>query len=327
LPPEGLARPAPRALPDLGVVVPTLNAGERWTAWLEALDTQGVRPGRVLVVDSSSTDRTAELARARGHEVLVIPRAAFNHGATRQLGVDLLAGATVVVFLTQDAILAGPDALARLVSAFDDPRVGTAFGRQLPHPNAGPIGAHARIFNYPPEGRTVTLADRTTLGIKAAFTSNSFAAYRRATLLEVGGFPGHVIMNEDTYVAARMLLAGWAMAYRADAEVYHSHDYRLREDFRRYFDIGVFHAREPWLRQALGGAEGEGLRFVRSELRYLRGRAPALIPSALARTGLKLLAYRLGLAEARLPLRLKRVLGMNRRYWEIPPISPPDMPP
>lgn len=56
----------------------------------------------------------------------------------------------------------------------------------------------------------------------------------------MGGFPEDVIGSEDAYVAARMLLGGYAVRYATTAEVYHSHDYSVLEEFRRYFDIGVF---------------------------------------------------------------------------------------
>lgn len=298
------------------VVVPTLNAGAGWRAWIAALREQRGLVLDVVVVDSSSTDDTAAEARAAGFRVSVIDRASFNHGATRQRAVDeWAAGSAVAVFLTQDALLEGPDSVLKLVAAFDDPKVGAALGRQLPHVDAGAIGAHARLFNYPATSRVVGKEDIPRYGIKAAFLSNSFAAYRLSALRAVGGFPSATIMNEDLTVAAGMLLSGWKIAYCADATVRHSHDYTLGEEFRRYFDIGVFFAREPWIRQAFGRSEGEGLRYVRSELRYLWQRAPALIPSAIARTFAKYLAYRLGLNEALLPLNLKRRFSMHRFYW------------
>ena len=134
--------------------------------------------------------------------------------------------------------------------------------------------------------------------------------------MSVGGFPEDVVFGEDMCVAARMILSGWKIAYRADAAVYHSHDYGMRQEFQRYFDIGVLHAREPWLLEKFGKPEGEGVRFVRSETAYLWKHAPRLIPSAWLRTLLKLAGYRLGKAEAGLPLRLKMRLGMHHGYWK-----------
>ena len=131
--------------------------------------------------------------------------------------------------------------------------------------------ARARRFNYPPLSRTKRLADAAELGIKTCFSSDSFAAYRHAALKAVGGFPADVIGTEDAHVAGRLLLAGWAVRYEADARVHHSHDYGLLEEMRRYFDIGVFYGRERWIAEHFGRAGGEGRRFLRSELAAVRG--------------------------------------------------------
>lgn len=299
----------------VGLIVPTLNAGRRWKDWLERANRQSLRPTRKLVIDSSSDDQTPELARAHGFEVVPIPRRDFNHGATRQMAGDLLGDCDILVYLTQDALLASADALSRLIAAFDDPDVALAYGRQLPHEDSGPIGAHARLFNYPATGVKKTLADVPRLGIKTAFCSNSFAAYRRGDLSTVGGFASNVIFGEDAHAATRLLLSGKAIQYVAEAEVYHSHDYTLSEDFRRYFDIGVFHAREPWIITAMGTAEGEGFRFVTSEVCYLLKNAPWLLPSALARVALKYTAYQMGKSEKNLSQSRKLKLSMNRAFW------------
>lgn len=298
-----------------GLCVPTLNAGELWMRWLDAWAGQLVQP-HTLAIDSSSTDSTPRLAEAAGLRVCTIPRASFNHGGTRQLAAGMLPDAEFLVFLTQDAILATPHSIANLLEAFDDPEVGAVCGRQLPHPDAGPIGAHARLFNYADANSVRSAADIPALGIKTAYLSNSFAAYRRSALMSVGGFPQDVIFGEDMCVAARMILSGWKVAYRAGAAVHHSHDYGLRQEFQRYFDIGVMHAREPWLLEKFGKPEGEGARFVRSETAYLWKHAPHLIPSAWLRTLLKLAGYRLGKMETGLPVWLKLRLGMLHGYWK-----------
>lgn len=59
----------------------------------------------------------------------------------------------------------------------------------------------------------------------------------------------------------------------------------------------------------------EGLRFVRSELAYLWRHAPTCIPAAMASTLAKWVGYKLGRAEARLPLAFKRWCSMHRGYW------------
>lgn len=299
----------------VGLVVPTLNAGKLWEEWLQAFGQQTRKPDCLLLIDSTSSDGTVALAHGLGFDVHVIPKSKFNHGGTRQFGVNLLSGMDIIVFLTQDALLAEPDAIGRLLAAFEDGRAGAAYGRQLPHKNAGPIAAHARLFNYPAESQLRGLEDRTRFGIKTVFISNSFAAYRRSALMQVGGFPIDTIMNEDTFVAGKMLVSGWKIAYCADAQVFHSHDYSFLDEFKRYFDIGVFHTTTAWLQRTFGGASGEGLRFVVSEMRYLMKHAPWLIPSAVLRTGLKWLGFRLGALHQGLPRTIRRTFSLHKTYW------------
>lgn len=299
----------------VGLIVPTLNAGSLWESWLKAFEQQTRKPDCLLVIDSSSSDDTVALAQAHGFDVRVIAKSEFNHGGTRQFGIDVLPALDIIVFLTQDALLAAPDAIERLLAGFSDRRVGAAYGRQLPHRNAGPIAAHARLFNYPAESQLRSLEARKRFGIKTAFISNSFAAYRYNALMLVGGFPVDTIMNEDTYVAGKMLTSGWKIAYCADAQVFHSHDYGFMDEFKRYFDIGVFHTHTAWLQQTFGGASGEGLRFVISEMRYLVKRSPWLIPSAVLRTGLKWLGFKLGALHRGLPSAIRRCFSLHKTFW------------
>ena len=299
----------------VGVVVPTLNAGTTWSKWLSSLKCQAGVDFSAIVLDSCSDDDTAKLARQYGLDVHPIERTSFNHGGTRQLGVELLGPIDIVVFLTQDAILAKPDSLRNLINAFDDSRVGAAFGRQLPVPGSHPIAAHARLFNYGTQSYQTCEADIGHRGLKAAFISNSFAAYRKRALGEVGGFSSDTIMCEDVLAGARLLKNGWHIAYRADATVYHSHDYRVSEEFRRYFDIGVFYACEPWLISEFGTLSGEGMKFVLSELRYLAETRRSAIPSAMVRNVVKWFGFQAGRRVQFVPHSLKVACSMHKGFW------------
>lgn len=302
---------------SVALIIPTRNAGAHLDRLLPALARQTLQPDEFLVVDSSSRDDSVARLRDAGARVEVIEPSQFNHGGTRRWASQQVA-ADVLIYLTQDAIPATPDTFARIVGALHgEPDIGVAYGRQLPHADAGLLGAQARRFNYPPVSRTKRLADAGELGIKTCFSSDSFSVYRRDALEAVGGFPEDVIGSEDAYVAARMLLAGYAVRYAADAEVHHSHDYRLLEEFRRYFDIGVFYGRERWIGEAFGAASGEGLRYVKAELQaVLAAGALWRVPEVLLRTAAKLLGYRIGQGERYLDVGLKRRLSMFPGYWK-----------
>lgn len=301
---------------QLAVVIPTCNAAKHWSALEAGIRLQGLSAKQIIIIDSASTDGTPELAKRAGFQVISIAREDFNHGGTRQAALTAVPSADIAVYLTQDAVLAAPDSIEKLIAPFQDPKVGATFGRQLPRAGAGPIETHARLFNYSETSVVRTWESRLEIGVKATFLSNSFAAYRISALQEVGGFPADVIMAEDAIVAARLLIAGWKTVYAAEATVYHSHDYTIAEEFRRYFDTGVYRSQAAWLAESFGDVGGEGMRFVKSELSYLFPRHIHLIPVACAHTFAKALGYRLGSMERKIPTSWKRKLSLNSLYWQ-----------
>lgn len=302
------------------IVIPVRNGGARWREAATALSRALPDPSRVVAVDSSSSDGSDAVATQSGFELHRIDVRTFNHGRTRQEAVDRYCdGMPFVIFLTQDAVVEDVATLVTVLEAFGNERVGAAYGRQLPHHGAQPFEAHAALFNYPPHSDTRWLADASRLGIKTAFFSNSFAAYRIDALRDCGGFPSHLILAEDTYVAMHMLVNGWGVRYCADALVRHSHDYSIMEDMRRYFDFGVVHAQMPELLQHFGTAEGEGMRFVSSELRYVLSRAPGRVPEVFVRNFMKYVGYRLGRSYTWVPRRMRRSLSMTKGFWDPPP--------
>jgi rhamnosyltransferase len=299
----------------IGLVIPTLNAGRLWIECLSQVSAQSLKPGRLLVIDSASTDDTCRLADSAGFEVVKIDRSQFNHGGTRQWAAEYLSGCDIVVFMTQDAVLADRDALKEMVRCFEDPSVAVVYGRQLPRRGATAIETHARLFNYGTRSVVKNSAAAASLGSKVFFCSNSFAAYRRSVLLQLGGFKHDLILGEDMEFAARAIKAGYASVYCAASSALHSHDYSLRQVLERYFDLGVFDAQNAWMRECFGSHRGEGIRFMRSELGYLFTHSPLQIPKALLHTGAKLAGYRLGRMEKRLPTALKKKLSMFPGYW------------
>lgn len=302
---------------SFALIIPTLDAAWNLDRLLPALKRQTAVPDRIIILDSQSTDGTAELFREAGAEVVEIPRGSFDHGGTRQVGAEMAGDVDVLLYMTQDAIPAHPEAFARLLAAFDDPRVGVAYGRQLPLPDASAIATQARLFNYPDRSSVTTLADVKRLGIRAVFCSDAFAAYRRSAVATVGGFPSPVIWGEDALLSARLMLHGWSKAYVADARVFHSHDYRLGEYFRLYFDAGVSHAHHPWLTQLVGGAGGEGKRFALRQLTNLASSHPLQVPKAAAILAVRYLGYAFGRHSAGLPDWMRRHMTRNRTYWTV----------
>lgn len=296
------------------VIIPTRDAAKQIRGLLTALKSQTVRC-EIIIIDSSSADGTAEIARSFGAEVMAIEREDFDHGGTRTLAGEKARG-DILVYMTQDAIPSDEHAIENLLAPFQDQTVAAAYGRQLPHRDASLFGAHLRLFNYPEISCVRSVADKETYKIKTPFLSNSFAAYRKSVLKDIGGFRKRLIVSEDTCAGAELLLAGYKIAYTAEARVYHSHNYTVLQEFRRYFDIGVFHETEHWILDKFGKAEGEGKRYITSELNFIvRQRKYYLLPELLIRNCLKYAGYRLGRIHERIPLFIVRKISMHQGWW------------
>lgn len=305
---------------SISVIIPTLNGDTTLGAFFGALKAQSLQPLEVIVVDSSSEDRTREIAEQAGAMVVTINRKDFDHGGTRS-AIAQEARGDILVFFTQDAVLADRQSLERLVRPLiaDDREEGIActYGRQLPAKNADPIAAHLRLFNYPPLSQCRRFEDRFRYGLRTVFISNSFAAYKKQALADCGFFKNGLIFGEDTCTLGRLLQAGHEVCYVAEAEVYHSHNYQLGQDFRRSFDIGVLHRSQNWLLADYGQAEGIGGEYVRSllatmwqEQRYVK------IADGLVRCFAKYLGYKLGRNFQLLPPKLRPLMSMNQLWWQ-----------
>lgn len=296
--------------------IPTFNAGKRWPEVIKAIEEQRVQPNQKVIIDSGSSDATLMLPELSTFTIISINQADFDHGGTRQLAVERFPDADLYIFLTQDAILADRNTLAKLIAVFEEhSTVGVAYGRQLPHRGAKGLEAHARLFNYPAHSQFRDLKNAAHYGIKAISCSNSFAAYRREAFKEAGGFPSGTILGEDVITAGRIVLNGWQLAYVAEATVYHSHSYTVSAEFKRYFDIGVFHAMNPWIFEHFGHADSEGWKYVKSELGYLIRHQPTALPKAFFSLGAKWLGYKLGLHYKRIPFSWRPSFSMVKGFW------------
>ena len=221
----------------ISLIIPTLNAGNQLQTLLKRLDSQTVKPDEVLIVDSESNDETTATAEAFGAKVLSIRRASFDHGGTRDYALRQSKG-DIVIFMTQDACPADENAIAALVAPFDNPRVAAVSGRQIARAEAKEPEKLVREYNYPPVSRTWGEEAIEKYGVKAFMISDVFAAYRREAYLAAGGFDHPIMTNEDMLMAQKLLAQKWLIAYAAEAQVIHSHQFTFRQQFERNKIIG-----------------------------------------------------------------------------------------
>jgi rhamnosyltransferase len=302
----------------ISVVIPVKDGGDDLRRCLDALARQRLDDEvELVVVDSSSRDGSAELARERGARVEVIPAAEFNHGGTRNLGAGLARG-ELLVFTSQDAYAEGGDWLAALTAPLRaDARLAGVYGRQLPHTDATPPERYFLDFLYGSEPREQRAASLSELSMETTLFSNANAAVRRSVWEEFR-FVDDIIMSEDQEWSRRVLLAGYGIVYEPRAAVRHSHPYTVGSAFRRFFDSGVS-AERAYL---AGGHPSAGV-LRRAALRYARGELAWLwrtgqrrwIPYAGVYELAKFAGLQLGARHRRLPMWLKLRCTALPSYW------------
>ena len=308
----------------ISVVIPVKDGGLDLVRCLESIARQKVdEEVEVLVVDSGSTDGSAERARKLGARVHEILPEEFSHGGARTLGAELASG-DVLVFTSQDAYAPDEGWLAALVSPLRErPQVAGVYGRQLPHEDAIPSERYFLDFLYGAAPRTQRLTDPERLSFQATLFSNVNSAIPRA-VLKRHPLAADVIMSEDQEWSRRVLEAGLSIVYEPRAAVRHSHAYTIAGAFRRFFDSGAsadraYVSEAPTSRAALRHA---GVRYALGEIAWLwRSGRRRWLPYAAVYESAKFAGLQLGLRHTRIPLPVKRRLSGLQAHWDQP--APP----
>jgi rhamnosyltransferase len=269
---------------SVSIVLLTRNGAATLPAVLDALSRQQLRARvEVVAVDSESTDGTVDLLRGRVDQLISIPATTFDHGLTRNLGVERTTG-EFIVLLVQDAVPASESWLAALTAPLiADATIAGTFARQRPRPDASAITRHylERWAGSSGAPRILQIADRGEFELlhPAAqldrCTFDNVCSCVRRSVWETHRFRSTAI-GEDLAWAREVLLAGHRLAYVPEAEVIHSHDRSARYEFARTYVLHrrlyeLFRLRTiptmPALGRAIGSSIGLHLRCLRTEAR------------------------------------------------------------
>lgn len=297
------------------VIIPVYRPGKEFGELLRRLEKQEHRPEKILVMNTGRENWNEEWEKCPILEVHHLEQKDFDHGGTRKTGA-VLSDADILVFMTQDALPADKKLIGNLIRPLEEEKTGAAYARQLPKEDCRFLECYTRSFNYPSESHIRTAADIPSCGIKTYFCSNVCAAYDREVYEKLGGFVDHAIFNEDMIYAGNLVKKGYAIAYAADAKVYHSHNYSALQQFHRNFDLGVSQAEHPEIFVNVP-SEGEGIRLVKKSLAYLVKTGHIwLIPQLVIQSGAKYAGYFLGKRYWKLPHRLVMACTMSPWYWK-----------
>jgi len=230
--------------PLISTIIPVKN-GAKWLpeAIAGILNQKLANDTEIIVIDSGSTDSSLEILRKLPVKLIQIAASEFNHGTTRNLGIQQATG-EFVVMTVQDAVATDDQWLTNLLQPFSDATVAGVCGQQVvPHlagnnpidwfrPISAPI---SRKYYFPDKDNFDKLSNIEKAAICRWDDVN--AMYRRQSLLRLPF--KRVDFAEDVLWCRDALLNGLAIVYEPLARVNHYHfetpEYVYRRTFSEFY--------------------------------------------------------------------------------------------
>lgn len=225
------------------------NEALKIRACIDGILKQTVPVHEIIVIDSGSTDDTVEILRSYPQVVLIeIPSASFNHGETRNLGVQKASG-EFVLLTVGDARPYNEFWIQEMLKGFTDEEVAAVCGQQVvPHElDKNPIEWFRPIsepllirYQYKTAAAFEALSPLEKKNICGWDDVN--AMYRKSVMQ---GLPFRkTSYSEDAIWAKDAILNGHAIVYQQKARVYHYHLEDADFVFKRNFTTMYFRYRQ-----------------------------------------------------------------------------------
>lgn len=214
----GVKKPQPSSFAkhSITALIPAYNEEAYIVNTIRHIQAQTVQVDKILVVDDCSTDRTSELARAAGAEVV---RTDKNQGSKARAQQYAISNGYVEtdLFVTIDAdTLLDSEGVEKMLPYFEDPKVAGTCGYVIP----------ARIKTIWERGRFVEYIFSLSLFKEAQnnfgailVSSGCFSMFRTDLVKSVGGFNPRTIA-EDMDLTWEIACQGYTIAFVKDAFCY-----------------------------------------------------------------------------------------------------------
>ena len=209
------------------------------------LDQKDVKIKKISYILTESKDDTEKIMKDNNIKYEKITSKEFSHSLTREK-YALRSKADILVFITQDVVIKDELWLKKLIHNIEDDKCEAAFSRQVTKFNN--IEKYTRERNYPSESRIVSKKDLKDLGLRTFFFSDAASAIKATIFKDLKGYDGkNLPTNEDMYFAYKLIMSGYRISYEAESVVYHSHNFKLKELYKRYKLTGMFMKQNSYL--------------------------------------------------------------------------------
>ena len=242
----------------IDIICPLYNAEE----YIEGLHKsflmqKKVKINKIRYVLTESKDMTEKYLIDNGIWYRKIKKSEFSHSLSREKEA-LESDSDILVFVTQDVVIDDELWLYNLVKDIGDNGIVAAYSRQLTKYNN--IEKYTRESNYPAVSKVVSKDDIPKLGLKTFFFSDASSAIDAKIFKKLNGYDGKVLpTNEDMYIAYKIINNGYKIKYCAESVVHHSHNFTLKEVYKRYKLTGEFFKQNSYLDNYGTNKSGGGL--------------------------------------------------------------------
>ena len=194
---------------------------------------------------TESNDKSEDILKKLNITYKKIKKEEFSHSIVRE-NVAKKSNSDILVFVTQDVNIVREDWLENLIKPIINNEAEACFSRQLTKYDN--IEKYIREKNYPENSYIVNKDSLKTMGTRAFFFSDASSAIRTDIFKKLNGYDGKKLpTNEDRYIAYKIITNGYRIKYCSDSEVYHSHNFTLKELYKRYYDTGIFYKQNSYL--------------------------------------------------------------------------------
>lgn len=194
---------------------------------------------------TESTDQTESILKSKKLNYNKIEKKDFSHSLTRELAARN-SKADIIVFISQDVEPSDENWLYYLVKDIIDGSVSATYSRQITKFNN--LEKYTREKNYPKESKIVSKDDINDLGLKAFFFSDAASAIKKEVFEQLNYYDNKRLpINEDMYIAHKLITNGYKIKYCSDSIIYHSHNFKLKELYNRYKLTGQFFKENSYL--------------------------------------------------------------------------------
>ncbi len=212
---------------------------------------------KISYILTKSNDNTEQILKELGAQYSVVEPKDFSHSLSREK-IAMKSLADIIVFVTQDVEIKNDNWLEELINPIINNEAEATFSRQLTKYNN--IEKYTREMNYPEKSYIVEKKDLKTMGMRAFFFSDASSAINANVFKKLNGYDGKKLpTNEDMYIAYKIIINGYRIKYCAESVVYHSHNFSLKQLYRRYYDVGKFFKENKYLNMYGTNRTGGGL--------------------------------------------------------------------